>query len=73
LRAEAAEFGFQRLAFGFPAAGRDDLCPVFGKGERGGSADAGQSASDQDDWVAHFVILAIYCPTGGVWIAPAGS
>jgi hypothetical protein len=51
--AEAAEFGFQRLAFGFPAARHDDGCAVFSEGRGGGSADAGQSAGDQDNRVAH--------------------
>jgi hypothetical protein len=29
------------------------VCAILGKGERGGSADPGQSAGNQYDWVAH--------------------
>jgi hypothetical protein len=55
LRAERMELGFQRLAFGLAAAGGDDGCAVLGEGQRGGAADAGQCAGDQDDGRGHFL------------------
>src|SRR3954447_6279842 len=72
--AEAAECGLQRLAFGFPAARRDDVCAILGKGERGGSADPGQSAGDQYDWVAHAPVPYDFgASAGGAWKARPGS
>src|SRR5260370_24127361 len=53
LGTEAAEFGFQCLAFSFPAAGRDDPCAVLGKGHDTGAADASQCAGDQYDVAVH--------------------
>ena len=53
LGTEAAELGFQRLAFSFPAARRDDGCAIFGKNCSGGAANAGQRAGDQHDGGAH--------------------
>ena len=47
-RAEATKLDFERLAFGVAAAGRNDRCAFFGKGERRGTTDAGQSPGDED-------------------------
>jgi hypothetical protein len=60
LGAEVSELGLQRLAFGFATARRDDACAIFGERHSGGSADAGQSTSDQDDWVVHSPVLAAW-------------
>jgi hypothetical protein len=53
LRAEPAQFGFQGFAFGFAPAGYSDRCAFFGKGERRGAADAGQSAGNEDNRSVH--------------------
>ncbi len=53
LGTEAAELGFQCLAFSFPAAGRDDPCAFLCEGDSGRAADASQRACDQHNGVAH--------------------
>jgi hypothetical protein len=42
--------------------GNDHLRPLLGEGDGGGATDAGESAGDQDYWVAHILILAIARP-----------
>jgi hypothetical protein len=57
--AHAAKLSCKCLALGLVAAGNDDMGAVLGKGGGGGATDAGQGASDQDDWVAHIPILTL--------------
>src|ERR1700719_183262 len=51
--AEATKLFFECLAFGLAAAGYNDRRALFGKGKRGGTTDAGQSAGDQDNRSTH--------------------
>jgi hypothetical protein len=44
----------ERLAGLIPPTGNDYFRALLGEGEGGGAPDAGQSACDQYDWVAHF-------------------
>jgi hypothetical protein len=52
-RADSTQFADQSLAGIIAAAGNDDTGAFIGEGERGGTADAGQGASNQDDGVLH--------------------
>jgi hypothetical protein len=52
--AEAAKFGFECFALRVPEAGDDDARARLGESGGGGATDAGQSAGDQYDCVAHF-------------------
>jgi hypothetical protein len=38
----------------------DHLRALLGEGDGGGATDARESPGDQDNWVAHILILAIY-------------
>jgi hypothetical protein len=51
--AEATKLDFDRLAFGLAASGHNDRCAFFGKGERRGTTDAGQSAGNEDNRSTH--------------------
>src|SRR4051794_35043253 len=51
--AEATKLGFECLALGLAAAGRNDRCTFIGKGKRRGTTDAGQSASNEDNRSTH--------------------
>jgi hypothetical protein len=55
-------------------AGHDDPRALPGEGDGGGATDAGQSAGDQYDWVAHFPFPCDFMfPADGAWIVPPGS
>src|SRR6202040_3745595 len=71
LRTERAQLLDEGLAGLIAPTGNDQLRALPGEGDGGGAPDAGQGASDQYDWLTHFEILAICCPTGRVWTAPA--
>jgi hypothetical protein len=49
LGAKSAQLGFERPAFGFAAARGDHSGAFPGEGERGGAADAGQCAGNEND------------------------
>jgi hypothetical protein len=49
LGAKPAQLGFERPALGFAAARGDHSRAFPGEGERGGAADAGQRAGDEND------------------------
>jgi hypothetical protein len=51
--AEATKLGFDCLAFGLAAAGRNNRCAFFGKGKCRGTTDAGQSTGNEDNRSAH--------------------
>jgi hypothetical protein len=52
----------------------DDLGALLGKGNGGGAPDAGQSASDQDDWVGHFPVPHDFePPADGAWMPTPGE
>jgi hypothetical protein len=51
----------ERLAGLMTPAGNDDLRALLGEGNGSSAPDAGQSARDQYDWVAHFPLLTISC------------
>jgi hypothetical protein len=59
LGARTAKLGCKRFPLGLVAAGDDDVGAVLGKSGGGGATDAGQGARDQDDWIAHILILTI--------------
>src|SRR6202011_4492630 len=52
-RAERTQLGDEPLAFVIAAAGNDEAGTFAGEGERGGAADAGECACDQNDLIAH--------------------
>ena len=53
LRAEAAELGLERPAFGLATAGNDHGRALFDESDGGGPADSGQSSGDEHDGVGH--------------------
>jgi hypothetical protein len=53
LRAQRAKLANQFLAGVIAAAGNDEIGAVFREGERGGAADTGQGASDEDNGTGH--------------------
>ena len=53
LGAELPKFGFECLPFGLTAARDDQTGAAPGEGPCGGSTDAGQSAGDENDGLAH--------------------
>src|SRR5882724_344878 len=56
LRTERAQLRDEGLAGLITPTGYDDLRALPGEGDRGGTADAGQGAGDQDNWVAHLPV-----------------
>jgi hypothetical protein len=49
LRTKGAQFGLERLAFGFAPTRGDDRRAAFGKSDSGGAADPGQRAGNEDN------------------------
>ena len=69
LRTERAQLLNERLSGLITPAGNDDVGALLGEGEGGGAADAAESAGDQDNWVAHMLILAdLLRLTSGAWL-----
>src|ERR1700738_1769986 len=56
LRTERAQLLNERLAGLITPTGNDHLRALLGEGDGGGATDAGQGASNQYDWVAHFPV-----------------
>jgi hypothetical protein len=57
LGAKRAQLFGQRVAGFVAAAGDDEAGAVFGVGDGGGAADAGEGAGDQYDGIAHVMFL----------------
>jgi hypothetical protein len=55
LRAERAKLADQLLAGVVAAAGNDEIGAFFREGERGGAADTGQGASDENNGTGHLI------------------
>jgi hypothetical protein len=76
-RTERAQLLDEGLAGLIAPAGHDDLRALPGEGDGGSTADAGQGAGDQYDWVAHLPVphvscrRSMDCPTGKL-LSPYG-
>src|SRR4029077_12946517 len=69
LRTERPQLLNKRLAGVIPPTGNNHLRALLGEGGGGGPPEAGESAGDQDDWVAHDLLLAICSAlTGRAWL-----
>src|SRR6202051_2597177 len=55
LRTERAQLLDERLAGLVTPTGNDHLRALLGEGDGGGTPDAGETAGDQDYWVAHIL------------------
>jgi hypothetical protein len=69
LRTERAQLLRERLAGLVTPTGNDHFLAFLGKGDGGGAPDAGQSAGDQDNGIAHGPVLASTQAEAAVHIA----
>jgi hypothetical protein len=59
LGTERAQFLDKRLAGVIAPTGDDHFRALLGESDSGDPPNAGESAGDQDDWIAHDLLLAI--------------